>query len=88
MGIHHLVGNNEILFIFQIVFLSNDFDPPSTCLVGWFDDLHLFGVFLFQLVDFKPIVVLGRPQLYNSQSLISKNMFGAKRLLTRTTSMI
>ena len=59
MGIHHIVGNNEILFIFQIVFLSNDFDPPSTCLVGWFDDLHLFGVFLFQLVDFKPIVVLG-----------------------------
>jgi hypothetical protein len=59
MGIHHIVGNNEILFVFQIVFLSNDFDPPSTCLVGWFDDLHLFGVFLFQLVDFKPIVVLG-----------------------------
>jgi len=59
MRIHNVITYYKILFIFQIVFLSDNPDPSTTSLICRLNDPQLFGIFFFQLVYLKPVVVRG-----------------------------
>jgi len=57
MWFHDLLGNYCCVFILNIRFLAHNFDSTSTSLIWRFDYPQLTWILLFELVDFKFVVV-------------------------------
>jgi len=57
MGLHYVLADDGVVFVFDGSLLADHLYAASACLVGGFDDLELLAVLVLGLLEFESVLV-------------------------------